>query len=115
MNAIQETKFWNDEMTKDPSFLALIPDNWNDCGAGYRIEAGDQVDIDFFGVNTLRVHTEQPVIETLPVKIYPYSDKITYTAYFHTPRIRVHIEFMKDGEPSVWHKGYLYLYTGHKG
>jgi hypothetical protein len=86
----------------------IQPDLWN--VGGHQLITGDSFDVSYFGRGTLRVVTGHETIKTLAIKIYVTGRKEIPTYTTGTNKIRVKIEFLKDGEDSEFSGGYLYLF-----
>lgn len=90
----------------------LYPDQWPSPG---NLIAPDSFDLQYFGGDILRVNTNQPVIPTLPVKVKITGRKAVYCWSFTpgktTYKVRVKVEFVKDGEPSTFSGGWLFFQT----
>jgi hypothetical protein len=101
---LQETEYMNDSLFSD-TFYPIDPDEWP--RGGHRMLHPSLDDLQYFGNNVLRIATDLPVIESLAIKVYISGKKIVYTN--GCPRIRIYIEFLKDGEDSEFGSGYLWL------
>ena len=101
---LQETQYFKEGLFRD-GFYPVQPDEWQ--AGGWKIREADSFDSQYFGFGTLRIDTGHETIPTLPIKIYVTGRTVQYTR--QNPRIRIEVEFLRDGESSVWSGGWLWL------
>jgi hypothetical protein len=95
----------------------LAPDGWqngqwsrvgvNASHQGSRLNEGDEAFPGWEG-SEFRVETSQTVIPTLPVNVTVTGRKVHFTRH-SGPRVRVQIEWVKDGEENETSRGWLTL------
>lgn len=103
---IQNTPYWQyvESQVDNPRRVPLAPDGWN-CEAGSHVYSPDNFDLEYFGAGVLRVAMQS--ISTHAIKVYLTGRKPQYKRGFY--RIRVKVEYLGDGEPSVFDGGWLWL------
>ena len=87
-------------------YYPLSPDLWP--VGGHKIHLADEFDTNYFGRGTIRISTGQTIIPALAIKVYVTGAPI-WTRTHGTSKVRVKVEFLKDGEESEYTGGWLYF------
>jgi len=87
-------------------FYPLSPDLWP--VGGHELITPSDFDVEYFGRGTVRIKTGQSIIPTLAIKIWITGRRSHWTSG-PCRKIRVKVEFLKDGEPSDFTGGWLFF------
>ena len=105
---IQDTEYFKMlPIDGEGRYYPASPDGWP--VGGHRLEVAESWEESYFGAGVIRFQTGIPVIPTLPIRIRVTGRKLHETGSGNY-RIRVQFEHIKDGEPSEYQGGWLYLW-----
>lgn len=91
----------------EAKFSWIQPDHWQVGGAA--LFEADEYDKKFFGEDVIRIDTAHTHIASLPVKIKITGKKVVRYDHAGNAGLRCRIEFCKDGEPSEYSGGVVFI------